>query len=273
MRKSEWINVIYFSFFIAFVWLRPYSTRQRWIVTFIGIAGIAVVFLVMLSSRILPPLSANILRDWMPVGLMVLAYRQPGVLFQSQNTRLQGWLQTVDRKILSRVGLLDARSDRSLIAVFYQFTELAYLLCYPLVPFGLALLYAAGMREHADEFWTTVLSASYLCYALVPLTQTLPPRSLPNGEASAVRWSQLRILNLWILRHASIQVNTFPSAHVAASLAIALAVLRFLPTAGLVLLALAISIAIGAAAGRYHYFVDVMAGAALAILVFLIRAL
>lgn len=230
-------------------------------------------FLLVLSSRILPPLSADILRDWVPVGLMVLAYRQPGVLFESQNTRFQGWLQKVDRKILSTVGLLNLRSDRPWIAAFYQFTELAYLLCYPLVPFGLALLYSAGMAEYTDEFWATVLSSSYLCYALVPLTQTLPPRSLPDGEASATRWSRLRILNLWILRHASIRVNTFPSAHVAASLAIALVVLRFLPAAGLVLLALAISIGIGAAAGRYHYVADVIAGAALAILVFLIRTL
>lgn len=273
MRKSEWINLFYFSFFIAFVWLRPYSPKRRWIVTGIGIVGIAVVFLLVLSSRILPPLSATILRDWVPVGLMVLAYWQPGILFVSQNTRLQALLQKLDRKILSAAGFLKFPSDRPLVATLYQFTELAYLLCYPLVPFGLALLYSAGMAEYTDEFWATVLSSSYLCYALVPLTQTLPPRSLPDGDASATRWSRLRILNLWILRHASIQVNTFPSAHVAASLAIALVVLRFLPAAGLVLLGLAISIGIGAAAGRYHYVVDVIAGAALAILVFLIRTL
>lgn len=230
-------------------------------------------FLLVLSSRFLPPLSATILRDWVPAGVMVLAYWQPGILFVSQNTRLQALLQKLDRKILSAMGLLNFRSDPTLAATLYQFTELAYLLCYPLVPFGLALLYSAGMAEYTDEFWATVLPPAYLCYALVPMTQTLPPRSLPDGEVSAIHWSPVRILNLWILRHTSIQVNTFPSAHVAASLAIALAVLRFLPTAGLVLLALAISIGIGAAAGRYHYVVDVILGAAMAILVFLIRTL
>jgi membrane-associated phospholipid phosphatase len=270
VRQAEWINLVYFSFIILLAWVRPYSLRRRWIVTAIGLAGILIVIFLTQTPKMLSPFSALILRDWFPVALMLLAYHQPGILFVSPNVRFQQWLQNIDQKMLN---LEKLHSDRATVASFYAFTELAYLLCYPLVPFGLALLYVAGRFESANEFWGNVLPSAYFCYALVPLTQTLPPRSVPDDPASSLKPIRLRIFNLWILRHASIQVNTFPSAHVSASLAIALVILRYLPVAGIVLLALAISIAIGAVVGRYHYFVDVMAGALVASLVFLLRAL
>jgi membrane-associated phospholipid phosphatase len=66
---------------------------------------------------------------------------------------------------------------------------------------------------------------------------------------------------LGVLRRASIHANTFPSAHVAASLAAALAVLRHQPGAGVVFLWIAASIAAGAVLRRYHFALDVVAGA------------
>lgn len=60
--------------------------------------------------------------------------------------------------------------------------------------------------------------------------------------------NRVRELSLWILRHASIQANTFPSAHVAT----------------------ATGIATGTFAGRYHFAADVMAGGAVAAMLFLL---
>ena len=84
------------------------------------------------------------------------------------------------------------------------------------------------------------------------------------------RPSKMRVLNLWILRHASIQVNTFPSAHVAATIGASLALLRLVPLAGLVFLWVSMSIAVGAVVGRYHYAADALIGAGLAAAVFLL---
>ena len=75
----------------------------------------------------------------------------------------------------------------------------------------------------------------------------------------------MRVLGL-----TSVQLNTFPSGHAAASLATALAVGARLPLPGLLLGLLAIAIVIGSVVGRYHYAADALAGAALAILGFLI---
>jgi membrane-associated phospholipid phosphatase len=69
----------------------------------------------------------------------------------------------------------------------------------------------------------------------------------------------------------SIHANTFPSGHAAGSLAVALAVLGAMPWTGAVFLVVAISISLACIVGRYHYVVDVLAGAALAILIWLIN--
>jgi undecaprenyl-diphosphatase len=69
------------------------------------------------------------------------------------------------------------------------------------------------------------------------------------------------------VRRATIGANTFPSGHTAGSLAVAFAVIVTLPWTGVVLLVLAVSIALACIVGRYHYVIDVMAGAALALAV------
>jgi membrane-associated phospholipid phosphatase len=101
--------------------------------------------------------------------------------------------------------------------------------------------------------------------------QTLPPRAIENAEVWKPQPSQIRTLNLFVLRHVSIQANTFPSGHVAASLAIALELTRLTPTVGAIFLCFAIGIAAGAAIGRYHYAVDVLLGIALAVASFAIQ--
>jgi membrane-associated phospholipid phosphatase len=85
--------------------------------------------------------------------------------------------------------------------------------------------------------------------------------------------SSIRSFNLWLLRHASIHVATFPSAHVAATTAASLTLMQLVPLAGLAFLLLSLSIAIGPVKGRYHYALDVVLGAALAVVVFVLKAL
>ena len=95
--------------------------------------------------------------------------------------------------------------------------ELAYLLCYVSMPLGLAVLYLLRLRHLADWFWTVVLPATYACYAMLPFIQTQPPRVLPETRSVQPPPGKVRAFNLWILRHASIHANTFPSAHVAST--------------------------------------------------------
>ena len=75
----------------------------------------------------------------------------------------------------------------------------------------------------------------------------------------------VRRLNQWLVRRASIQANTFPSAHVAGTMSAALVMMLLMPVAGWVFLGVALVIAAGAVLGRYHYLADAILGAALAL--------
>lgn len=71
-------------------------------------------------------------------------------------------------------------------------------------------------------------------------------------------------MNLWIVRRASIRVNSFPSAHVAATTAASLALLHASPVAAGVFLWISLSIAVATAVCRYHFAADALAGIAAA---------
>jgi membrane-associated phospholipid phosphatase len=161
-----------------------------------------------------------------------------------------------------------------LTPVLRDYLELAYLLCYPLVPMTFGVMYFIAPNDvarasMADRFWSPVLLGVFMCYGLLPWLPTRPPRAFLSDDA-AFPMSRVRRLNHLVLRHASIQVNTFPSGHVAAALAAALAVRDVSPVTGLILGVLALSIAVAAVLGRYHYLADVILGALAAVLAFIV---
>ena len=110
-----------------------------------------------------------------------MIYWQAGRCFQKPNEKLQAKLERFDHKVLGAV-LQSPPSFRgdTWIATYF---ELAYLFCYPLVPLGIGVLYVMQMGRYADEYWTIVLPATYLCYGMLPFIQMLPPRMLPTDVA------------------------------------------------------------------------------------------
>jgi membrane-associated phospholipid phosphatase len=120
----------------------------------------------------------------------------------------------------------------------------------------------AGFTGEADRFWTAVLVAGFGSYGPLPWWPTRPPRAIERA-IERMRFA-VRSMNLHVLSRASVQWNTFPSGHVATSLAAALAVASVLPSAGLVIAVIALAIAVASVVGRYHYAADALAGALLA---------
>ena len=258
LRASEWIIVAYFAYLAGAAAVAPRvgpGQRRRVIGT-----AIAVVTVVLAIAALDPP--AMLWRDWMPHVYIVVGYRLPALLVSGTRHAFERRLMTLDRHWL--VTTIGARAPRPLI----ELLELAYLCCYPIVPVGFACLYFGGFSAESDRFWTAVLVAVFGCYGMLPWLPTRPPRAI---EISPARSSELmRPVNLRVLNLASHQLNTFPSGHAAASLATALAVGAHLPLAGVLLALLAVAIAIGSVVGRYHYAADALAGAALALLGFVI---
>ncbi len=250
MRTSEWIQSGFALLFAVAAWFRPLPLRRRWMTTILAALALVTITLVRHFAH-----DNDILRDWLPVPLLLIPYWQTGQFFLRPNERFQAWLIETDRRLLKPFVTV------SLSKVFSLVMEYAYLSCYPLVPAGLGALYATGHRAAADTFWFIVLIPTYLCYAITPFFPALPPRSLSTQPTIVPKATHGRSLNLEILKYGSIHAISFPSAHVASSLAVALVLLHYSPIAGSIFLVIAIAIGIAAVAGGYHYAIDVLLGA------------
>jgi membrane-associated phospholipid phosphatase len=258
LRPSEWIIVAYFAYLAVAAAVLPNIGQQqrRQAIGMAMAALIAILALAALDTR------AIVLRDWMPLVYIVVGYRLPALLVTGMNEAFERRLLTFDRRW--QVTAISARAPDSVI----ELLELAYLCCYPMIPIGFAILYFTDLPGEAERFLIAVLLSAFGCYGVLPWLPTRPPRAIedaPVRSAGPVRRFNLRVLGL-----ASVQLNTFPSGHVAASLATAMAVSAGLPFVGFLLLLLAIAITLGSVVGRYHYAADALAGTALAIVGFLI---
>jgi hypothetical protein len=264
MRKAEWVTLTAFSFFIIASWLRPLTNQRRIVIAAIGAIGLLLIGAIQFADQFLPQVAGAVIRDWLPAVLMPMVYWQSGWFTSRVNVSFQQRLQQLDRKLLSGwLGILAKPSYRWIVV----FLELAYLSCYVLVPMGLAVLYLAGLQRHADDYWSVALLSTYPCYAFTAFVPTNPPRTFEvKSEDTAT--GQVRRFNMWIVRWFSIQLNTFPSAHVTATLGSSLALFYFVPTIGLAFVLISIGIAMGAVFGRYHYAADVVVAAVLTLAVF-----
>lgn len=233
----------------------------------IGATGLLLLASVRLADQFLPQSPVAVARDLLPALLMPMVYWQAGWLSGKINHGFQARLQRLDRKLLSRwMPILAQPKYRWAMAIL----ELAYISCYVLVPLGLVVLYATGLESHVPEYWAVPLLATYPCYAFTAFFPTQPPRILEQKPAATVP-GKIRTFNLWVVRSFSTELNTFPSAHVTATLGSSLVLLHFIPSFGLLFVLVSIGIGLGAVMGRYHYAADVLLAAILTLAVYLLE--
>jgi hypothetical protein len=263
IRLSEWIVVAYMAYLIAAAGVSRLSVGGRALIAGQALTTIlAALWLARYDHG-----AGLFVRNWTPAGYLLMMYWLPAHLVTVPHLRFENMLVSIDRRCLG--GGRETFGDR-LPRSAIEALELSYLLCYPLIPLGMACLYAGGAEADADRYWTAVLLAGALSYAFLPWLPTRPPRDTCPGHPPA---SLVRAINMGVVRHASVGWNTFPSGHVSTALAGGLAVAAALPAAGAGLLLLATGIAAAAAVGRYHYLADIAAGAMVALIAFAISRL
>jgi len=259
----------------------PLSLDERLKVWGLNLGVAAVVFLL---SHFGAAQRSNVLavfRDWFPFVLIPLAYKESGLFYRPDPSHhldllFIRWDNVLLQNFLVAHGL-------SLFSGWLEpYIELSYLLCYPLVPLGLLSLTLARRRNPlksrdksdstVDRFWTPVLLATFTCYALYPFFPLTPPRVLFHNLPDAPAHSALRRLNLWLLQRNGDQASLFPSGHVAAVTATALAVRAALPRLGWLFIIAAASVAVATVIGRYHYAADAAAGGLVGIAAFVISS-
>ena len=263
MRTSEWVVVAYFLYLLA----TAAMLRARvGAVLRLGACALptCVVVVALATAHGFPVVP--VLRDWLPGAYVMIGYWATGLLFRGPATALETRLEAWDERLFALLGPVMAR----LPSLVRELVEFAYLCCYPLVPAGIAVLYAIGARSRADSFWTVVLTSTFAAYAVLPWAGTRPPRALEGGVRKADYLFQR--VNLVVLARGSIQVNTFPSGHAASACSVALFMTTVPGAPWLEFGLFAVAIGAGAIAGRYHYALDVVAGVGVAVAAFVVLA-
>jgi membrane-associated phospholipid phosphatase len=109
--------------------------------------------------------------------------------------------------------------------------------------------------------------AFYVCYAVFLFFPVAGPRYLfPMAENAATAIAPA-IFTHRLLEQGSAWGTAFPSSHVAVSLVAACEAWRFWRPLGAVLAPAAVLLAFGTVYGQFHYAVDALAGAAVAVAV------
>jgi membrane-associated phospholipid phosphatase len=244
------VAVVYFLYLATVCWLRPLPTRRRLLVTALALLAALIAF----AAAAAPPL----IRDWIPILYILAGYYLAGRLFVAPSDPLEQWLLAWDRRLFGDPTTRFARWPGWLVA----YLDIVYVFCFLLPPGGLLALTAAGRSDLANEYWTLVLAANLGAFAPLSVFQTRPPWMLERTPELAAR--SVHRAASHVVERGTIGVNTFPSGHVAASFAVALAIVEPLPLMGAVFMVVAVSISVACVVGRFHYAVDVVAGALLA---------
>jgi membrane-associated phospholipid phosphatase len=247
MRELEILVIVYAVAYGLWAVVAPARAR-RGLAVLVALGTVALVLAAgqgPTALRLLAPQLYLVVGYWIPA----LAVRRDADTFSPSN--FERWLTRTD--LYFRPRLPHVPSALGVLA------ETAYLLCYPIVPLALAIVWLKGGADTVPRFWMTVVISGFACYASLPWLLSRPPQREGLGAMA------LRQTNRYVLARVSHTWTTFPSGHVAVSSAAALAVFRVWPPAGVVLAMVAVGIAIGAAAGRYHFVLDVLLGAIVAI--------
>ena len=246
----------YFILLALLAAVRPLPARRRVLVIGTAVMMCAAIYGV---SKTTGPV-----RSWFPLVIILAAYYLSGALVAQPSRSIEAWLMTWDRKLLRD----PARAFVTWPAWLLTALDVVYLGTFLTVPAGLLALSLAGQMALADHYWTIVMGSLLVCYAGTAIVHTRPPRFLERTRERAER--RMQHVALQAMENFSIGINTIPSGHVAAPLAVGLALIHALPMIGAAFLLLAIVITVACISGRYHFIVDCALGAAVALMAWIV---
>jgi membrane-associated phospholipid phosphatase len=267
LRSSEWLLVIYFGYVAAIAPRFPLEQQVVWRPFLVEVLVCALFLALAYGESREHAVLFSMLRDWVPVGLLLLTYREMdwfSMLPRNVDFELS-WVQW-DRILLHQWGLRHAIEALGVIGP--MLLELCYVLVYAVAPFLVAVFYFQERRERVNGALFLYLLGTMLAYALFPYFPSDPPRVAFGGADMPNVTTAVRQLNLWLVGNYGIHSSVFPSAHVSSAFSAAWALFAFLPERrrwGWAMLVYAISVAVATVYGRYHYAADAAAGVAISL--------
>lgn len=266
-RRCELLLIAFFLYACgaSFVFPPTQISRATLIVLNLALTGWFCLFAFAHSGRGFHTL--DFVRDWFPVPLILLAYREMGWLAQPYKSHeFENYWIRLDRWLLQEAGLRQAIEAGGVLLP--NLLELSYLLVYGVPVYVVAIFYTSGARRRIDDAYSVVLLGTLTAYAMYPWFPSDPPRTIFPGMDLPSMDFLMRRLNLGIVGNFGIHTSVFPSGHTAAAYSTAFAVWKYLPErrwVGASLFALATLISLATIYGRYHFAIDALAGFGVAV--------
>jgi membrane-associated phospholipid phosphatase len=260
VRLSELVIVGWCGVAALVALMRPLPASRR-----IGVlAGTAAMAGVVLGLAQSPPSGlVDAMRNLAPALWVLAAYRIASRFFLAPDLRLERWLLATDDRLLGGLDL-ESRLTRG-PRWFVEWLEVAYLAVYVMLPLGAWAAWNAGGHAAVDRYWLVVFPAEASCYLALAWLQTRPPRDLEPWVAQVRDRSAFRRTNEFVLHHGSHRMNTIPSGHAAGAVAVALALAWLGSGLAVPFALLAAAILVATVVGRYHFTVDTVTGALVAV--------
>jgi len=209
----------------------------------------------------------RVIRDWHPLMLFPLLYKEVELLAPV----LGDWRLTASIPVWESA-LFDGQpslylSERLAFVPLSEYLHFCYASYVIVIPSVTAYWYISGRQRAFGELLlllTTVLLGSYLFFILLPvdspyyLSQRLGPPLSGHFFFNLVHQVSAR---------GGARGGAFPSAHVSGAVVVSLVAWRHQRRLAYLLVPITVSVMIATVYGRFHYVLDALAGAALAIAV------
>ena len=225
-RRPEWVMIAFLVYAAVAALILPLAPPVGNRVVLLNWAVIPIYALQIRFDSGRRTLALGVIRDWLPLALILLAYREMGwfALPNSGHALESRWV-IFDRVVLR--GGAEAAIE-AWGAVLPSILEIAYALVYTLAPFSIAMLYLYGRRDRVDRFLIISVLGVLLCYAQFPFWPSEPPRIVFFGQDFPT-YTVFRRFNWWMLGNCGIHTSCFPSAHVAGAFSAAFGMRQALP--------------------------------------------
>jgi membrane-associated phospholipid phosphatase len=206
----------------------------------------------------------SLLADFYPLAIDWALYAEVGLLNRARGVSYDGLVQGWEQR------LFGTQPSQAFMAacpspVLSTLLHAAYLAKYPMLLAPL-VLWTTGRRAAAREVAFLTILTFYSCYALFLLFPVAGPRYVLPAPSEAAAATATAAFTRRLLEAASAWGTAFPSAHVAVTIVVSAATWRFSRRLGAPLFLLTALLAAGTVYGGFHYAIDVLAGAALAVL-------
>ncbi len=257
---------VFFGLFLVVMWLRLTVA-----VGFMASDALVFLALIALNAVVIVLASRSATRTAWTVRLLYYAVAM-NVVFQQLRTAIpavqpakaDSALQAIDRQLVG--GNLSLALEPWVTPLATELLSLCYLLFFPYLTFSL-IWYLCSELALAKKFWVgmfTVYGIGFLGYSLVPAAG--PYLAMPGDFSVPLTGWQITQWNDAIVRFGSNGVDVFPSLHCAVSAYILAFDYLHRRWRFWIYLVPAIGLWVSTIYLRYHYFIDIVAGFALAAL-------